>query len=59
MIKEYKIVICFKDFKVKSQELWHIIDYCKKDDCYHFVNKFNTIFIVPLDNILYIEIRKE
>ena len=59
MRKEYEIMICYKDSKVKRQTLCHIIDYCQKDDQYHFVNKFGSIFIVPLENILYIEIRKE
>lgn len=59
MKKVYQVIICYKDSNVKKQELWNIIDYGRKDDEYHFVNTFGNIFIVPICNITYIQIRKE
>jgi len=59
MIKEYRITVYYKNRKVKCQELWHIDDYRVRDKCYHFINKFGTVYMIPLNNILYITVRKE
>ena len=59
MRKEYRIEIFYKDEKVNKQELWHITDYCEKGNCFHFINRFGSIFILPLSNILYFTVRKE